>query len=43
MRLVRAGQAWRIEGPEAHRARIAYARLEQGRLNYEVENIASFA
>jgi len=38
MTLVPSGEGWRIEGPEAGRARLAYARLEDGRLVYEVGN-----
>ncbi len=34
MRLVRDGQNWRIEGVESHRARIAYASVEDGALVY---------
>jgi hypothetical protein len=36
MSLVKMGSAWQIEGPEAHRARIAYAVLEGDRLVYEL-------
>jgi len=35
MRLVREGNQWVIEGPEKHRARVAYAVLDGGRLTYE--------
>lgn len=34
MRLVRCGDGWTIEGPGKDRARIAYARLVDGRLTY---------
>jgi hypothetical protein len=37
MSLVPVGDFWRIEGPESHRARVAYARLRDGRLSYEFE------
>jgi hypothetical protein len=36
MTLVANGGAWRIEGPESHRARVAYASLEDGRLVYSL-------
>ena len=36
MRLVRHGTSWRVEGPESERARVAYARLRDGRVVYEV-------
>jgi hypothetical protein len=36
MRLVADGDAWRVEGQGADRARVAYARLEHGRVVYEV-------
>jgi hypothetical protein len=35
MRLVRGFEGWRIEGPEAARARVSWARLADGRLTYE--------
>jgi hypothetical protein len=34
MALVRDGDSWRIEGPDAHRARVAYASLIDGRVVY---------
>src|ERR1700688_285387 len=34
MRLVKQGGSWEIEGPEKHRARIAFASLEAGRVVY---------
>ena len=37
MNLVREGDCWRIEGPGSERARVAYARLADGRLTYSVE------
>jgi hypothetical protein len=37
MKLVPGENGWEIEGPEAERARIAYAVLENGRLRFEVE------
>jgi hypothetical protein len=36
MKLVRAGDDWKIEGPGSERARIAYAALEAGRLVYQI-------
>ena len=38
MTLVRDGQQWRIEGPDAERARIAYARLTDGGVVYSMHN-----
>jgi hypothetical protein len=35
MTLVRSGDAWRVEGPDSHRARVAYAKLRDGKLTYE--------
>jgi hypothetical protein len=35
MVLVRCGDSWRIEGADSHRARVAYATLENDRLVYE--------
>jgi hypothetical protein len=37
MRLVPDGESWRIEGPGSERARVARARLEWGRVVYEVD------
>jgi hypothetical protein len=37
MKLVPRENSWEIEGPEAERARIAYAVLEDGRLHFELE------
>jgi hypothetical protein len=34
MTLVREGDGWRIEGPDSHRARVAYGTLENDRLVY---------
>ena len=36
MTLVPDGDTWRIEGPDAHRARVAYASLADGRVVYTV-------
>lgn len=36
MKLVRRGDSWRIEGPESHRARIAFATIENGQLVYDL-------
>jgi hypothetical protein len=43
MRLVRDGTSWRVEGPGAGRARIAFARLEDGRVVYDVTPHAAAA
>ena len=37
MTVVPHGRSWRIEGPDSHRARLAYARLEGNRVVYRVE------
>jgi hypothetical protein len=37
MTLVPAGDGWRIEGPDRHRARVAYATLENDRLVYRFD------
>jgi hypothetical protein len=39
MKLVQNGKCWEVQGPEAHRAHIAYAALEDDRLVYEVTPI----
>ncbi len=36
MTLVPDGNSWRVEGPGSDRARVAFARLEGGRVVYEV-------
>jgi hypothetical protein len=36
MKLVRKGSWWEVEGPDAERARIAFAVVEGDRLDYEV-------
>lgn len=36
MTLVPTADSWRIEGPQAHLARVAYASLEDGRLRYSL-------
>jgi hypothetical protein len=36
MRLVEDGRSWRIVGPESHRARLAFASLDDGRLALEL-------
>ncbi len=41
MTLVRAGDSWRIEGPDCHRARIAFARLENDRVVYDVQGASA--
>ena len=38
MKLVPAGDGWKIEGPECDRARIAYATLDGDGIKYSVEN-----
>ncbi|HEY4817322.1 MAG TPA: hypothetical protein VIH67_07815 [Candidatus Acidoferrum sp.] len=38
MRLVREGSTWQIEGPGAGRGRIAFARLENGRVAYSFDS-----
>jgi hypothetical protein len=40
MRIVGDGGAWRIEGPDAERARLAFAELRDGRLQYRLEPAA---
>jgi hypothetical protein len=37
MRLVKEGSAWQIQGPEKHRARIAYASLDGERVSYSFD------
>ena len=37
MTLIPAGDGWRIEGPDSHRARVAYATLDNDRLVYRLE------
>jgi hypothetical protein len=39
MTLVAAGDGWRIEGPDSHRARVAYATLENNRLVYTFDPV----
>jgi peptidoglycan/xylan/chitin deacetylase (PgdA/CDA1 family) len=41
MRLVSQGKSWVIEGPEAERARLAYAVLDNGELKYEITGVPS--
>ena len=41
MVLVAEGDGWRIEGPDSHRARVAYATLENDRLVYTVDRGSS--
>ena len=40
MRLRQDGNLWKVEGPEAERARVAFAVLEDGRLVYEINGIS---
>ena len=37
MKLVQAGDSWKIEGPGSEQARVAYATLQDGRIVYNVE------
>jgi hypothetical protein len=39
MTLVASGEGWRIEGPDSHRARVAYATLEDDRLVYQLDGV----
>ena len=39
MTLVPDGESWRIKGPGSERARVAYARLKDGSVVYEVDRI----
>ena len=41
MRLIKQGSSWQIEGPEKHRARIAFAALDGDRLVYTFDDDAS--
>ena len=36
MALVRHGDSWEVEGPDSHRARVAYAKLEDDRVVYRL-------
>jgi hypothetical protein len=36
MRIVRDGNGWRIEGPDAHRARLAYATLDDHAVHFDL-------
>ena len=36
MKLVPDGSSWRVTGPGSERARVAYARLDGGRVVYEL-------
>jgi hypothetical protein len=38
MRLIREQGTWQIRGPEAHRARVAFANLEGGRIVYSFDS-----
>jgi hypothetical protein len=40
MRLRQAGNLWKVEGPEAERARVAFVVVEDGRLVYEITGIS---
>jgi hypothetical protein len=37
MNLIRRGDSWSIEGPSSKRARVAFARIENGQLVYQVQ------
>lgn len=41
MQLVRHDESWAVEGPASDRARVAYARVENGQLRFEIEGRAS--
>jgi hypothetical protein len=41
MRVVIHENSWVIEGPEAERARLAYAILDDGELKYEITGVPS--
>ena len=43
MRLVRGAEGWRIEGPDSHRARVAYATCENGSLVYRLQDVGDAA
>jgi hypothetical protein len=43
MALVPSGDGWRIEGPDSHRARIAYATLENDQLVYRLDGVGNAA
>ena len=43
MRLVREGGDWRISGPRAEQARVAYASLKEGKVVYRVESSKAVA
>ena len=43
MTITPSGDGWRIEGPDSHRARVAYATLEDDRLVYKFEQHAGDA
>jgi len=40
MTMVPDGDGWRIEGPDSHRARVAYATLENDRLMYKLDGVS---
>jgi hypothetical protein len=40
MQLIRNGEKWEIQGPESHRARVAYATLGDGRIEYDVQGVS---
>ncbi len=41
MKIVQEGGGWKIEGPQAERARIAFAVLDQDSLAYEVAEVST--
>ena len=41
MTVVESGGAWRVEGPDSARARVAHATLEDGRLVYKLDQVGS--
>ena len=42
MRLVKEGSTWQIDGPDKHRARIAYAALDGDRVVYTFDDDSEF-
>jgi len=43
MKLAPSGDGWRIEGPGSHRARVAYATLEDDRVAYQLDAVGDAA
>ena len=40
MQLVRKGDKWEVQGPDADRAHVAYAAISNGRIEYEVQGVS---